>query len=284
MNYPPSIPSYKMAESCQRYKDKVTLITGGSSGIGKGLLEVFVRHGSKVVFCSNDEKQGKAVEKKINEAGYGGEATFVFADVTKESDVKHLVQETINKYGLLNCVINNAGYHPQYQTIDDITKEDFTKLFDLNVVGYFLISKYALPHLRKTEGNIINIASMDGHHAAGGSTSYVATKGAVLAMTRALAIDEAKYNVRVNSISPGATSSPLLLKMVDISPDPEQQMQRYKDVSVLGRIGQPEEMGMTALYLSADATFCTGIDIQVSGGTPLNYADKNMRKDKTLFI
>ncbi|XP_063399010.1 17-beta-hydroxysteroid dehydrogenase 14-like [Mytilus trossulus] len=259
-----------------RYKDKVTIITGGSSGIGKGCLQMFVRNGAKVVFCSNDENQGQAVEKELCESEKG-EAKFVYADMCSEEDVKNLVEQTVKRYGKIDCLINNAGTHPAFQPIDEFTSEDFRKLFDLNVLGYFRASKYALPYLRETEGNIINMASMSGQHSEKFAVTYAATKGAVSAMTRALAIDEAMYNVRVNAVSPGPTRTPLLVEVANQSPDTKARLQELANHSVLGRMGEPEEVALTCLYLAADATFCTGEEIQVCGGSGLNYANKNMR-------
>ncbi|CAC5368807.1 17-beta-hydroxysteroid dehydrogenase 14 [Mytilus coruscus] len=285
-----------------RYKDKVTVITGGSSGIGKGCATVFVQQGSKVVFCSYNEKEGKEAERELNDIG-PGEALFIFADVTKEDDIKNLINKAVERYGKIDCVINNAGQHPEYRTIDNYTAEEFRKLFEVNVLGYFLVSKYALPHLRKTEGNIINNSSMTAHTAAGWCSVYCATKykshsdlsltffssdantsnlqdsrkkGAVSAMTRALAIDEAKYNVRVNSFSGGNIDTPLSNQFINSTANPDETGQIFSNISLLGRRGTAEECGMTSLYLASDATFSTGIDIHVSGGAELNYACKNV--------
>ncbi|XP_063399132.1 17-beta-hydroxysteroid dehydrogenase 14-like [Mytilus trossulus] len=259
-----------------RYKDKVTVITGGSSGIGKGCATVFVQQGSKVVFCSYNEKEGREAERELNDIG-PGEALFIFADVTKEDDIKNLINKTVEKYGQIDCVINNAGQHPEYRTIDDYTAEEFRKLFEVNVLGYFLVSKYALPHLRKTEGNIINNSSMTAYTAAGWSSMYCATKGAVSAMTRALAIDEAKFNVRVNSFSGGNINTPLSNQFINSTANPDETGQIFSNISLLGRRGTVEECAMTCLYLASDATFSTGIDIHVSGGAELNYGCKNVK-------
>ncbi|CAG2205850.1 17-beta-hydroxysteroid dehydrogenase 14 [Mytilus edulis] len=223
-----------------------------------------------------NEKEGREAEKELNDIG-PGEAVFIFADVTKEDDIKNLINKTVEKYGQIDCVINNAGQHPEYRTIDDYTAEEFRKLFEVNVLGYFLVSKYALPHLRKTEGNIINNSSMTAHTAAGWSSMYCATKGAVSAMTRALAIDEAKFNVRVNSFSGGNIDTPLSNQFINSTANPNETGQIFNNISLLGRRGTAEECGMTCLYLASDATFSTGIDIHVSGGAELNYACKNVK-------
>lgn len=267
-----------MAEGL-RFNGKVTIVTGGSSGIGKGCAAVFVRNGSKVVICGNNEKEGKEAEAELNKDG-PGEVKFIFADVTKEENIKTLIDKTVETYGKIDCLINNAGWHPPYNTIDGYTADEFKSLFDLNVLGYFLVAKYALPHLRKTQGSIINNASMEGHFSSCWSSIYSTTKGAVQSFTKSLAVDEAKYNVRVNSISPGAILTPLADVFINSTTSPEKARQAMANISVLGRTGTPEECGMTCLYLAADATFCTGIDIQISGGAALNYGCKNVRSEE----
>lgn len=222
------------------------------------------------------DEQGKEAEDEINKIG-PGEATFIFADVTKEEDIQNLIKRTIDKYGRIDCVINNAGWHPPYTRIDHYTGDDLRYLLNLNVVGYFLVCKYALPHLRKTEGNIINNSSIGAHFGDAWSVGYDTSKGAVSSMTKALAIDEAKHNVRVNAISPGSIITPLAEEFLKNTPNPEATRQIFQDISLLGRQGTPEEVGLTCLYLATDATFCTGIDILITGGTSLNYGIKNMR-------
>ncbi|XP_063400909.1 17-beta-hydroxysteroid dehydrogenase 14-like [Mytilus trossulus] len=263
----------------QRYKDKVAVITGGSKGIGKGCVETFVKNGAKVVFCSRGEKEGKEVESEMNSLG-PGEAYFVQCDVTKESDIKNVIDQTVNRYGRIDCLINNAGQHPAHMPIDDFSADDFRKLLNTNVVNYFLFSKFALPHLRKTEGNIINDSSLVAQIGQQGAVTYVATKGAITAMTKALAIDEAKYNVRVNSVSPGNVWTPMWEAGANSFSDPEAAKKAGADAQLIGRYGTLEESGLAFLYLAADATFCTGIDLNLSGGAELNYANKNQKGEK----
>ncbi|XP_033026008.1 17-beta-hydroxysteroid dehydrogenase 14 isoform X4 [Lacerta agilis] len=159
-----------------------------------------VRHGAKVVFCApgSEGERGKVIEKELNDSAGPGEGRFEVCDVLRETDIKTLVSVTVELYGQLDCLVNNAGSHPPDQTIDDVSAQEFRSLMDLNVVSCFLAAKTALPHLRKTKGNIINIASLVGLIGQKYAVPYVATKGAVTAMTKAMAIDESKYGVRVN--------------------------------------------------------------------------------------
>ncbi|XP_076471402.1 L-fucose dehydrogenase-like [Babylonia areolata] len=265
-----------------RYKDKVTIVTGGSKGIGKGCVEVFVKNGSKVVFCARGEKEGAEVEAAMNAMG-PGEATFVKCDMSQEDQIKNLIDVTVAKYGRIDCLINNAGIHPPHKPIDDFTTDDVRELMNINFVSYFAASKYALPHLRKTQGNIINDGSLVAHLGQMWAVSYVATKGAIASMTRALAVDEAAHNVRVNMFSPGNVWTPLWEDAAKTTGDFETAIQGGRDCQLLGRFGTIEECGLVCMFLAADATFCTGIDIPVSGGAELNYGNKNMQGKENPF-
>ncbi|XP_067655897.1 17-beta-hydroxysteroid dehydrogenase 14-like [Haliotis asinina] len=265
-----------------RYKDKVTIVTGGSKGIGKGCVEVFVKNGSKVVFCSRGESEGKQLEQELNALG-PGEAYFVPCDVSKEDDIKNLIDKTVEKYGRIDCLINNAGSHPPFHTIDEFSADDFRSLLNLNLVSYFLTAKYALPYLRKTEGNIINDSSLVGQIGQTGAVTYVATKGGITSMTKALAVDESKYNVRVNSISPGNVWTPLWENAANNEKDTQGCIKGGADAQLLGRFGTIEECGQACLFLAAEGTFCTGIDLNLSGGAELNYGFKNMRERTGIY-
>jgi len=191
-----------------RYDGKVTIVTGGSKGIGEGCVRVFAAAGSKVVFCSRGADDGKALEAEVNATGVG-EAAFVKCDVTKPEDIQRLIDFAVEKYGRIDCLINNAGAHPDHRPIDGFSVEDFQALLNLNLVSYFAASKYALPHLRKVKGNIINMSSLVGKIGQVGAVTYCATKGGIDAFSRALAVDEAQFDVRVNTVSPGNVWTPM---------------------------------------------------------------------------
>src|SRR4051794_676188 len=260
-----------------RYKDKVTIVTGGSKGIGLGCVKVFVEEGgAKVVFCSRNEAEGRAVEAEMNKKG-PGTATFVRADMSKIDDVKKVIDFTAQKFGRIDCLINNAGWHPPHRSIDEFSVEDFRALLELNLVSYFAACKYALPHLRKVKGNIINMSSLVGAMGQSGATTYVATKGAITAFTKALAVDEAAHEVRVNAVSPGNIYTPLWQEAIDAAPDPARCRADGDAAQLLGRMGTIEEAGRLCLYLAAEATFTTGVDHIISGGAELAYGRKTRR-------
>jgi NAD(P)-dependent dehydrogenase (short-subunit alcohol dehydrogenase family) len=256
-----------------RYEGKVVIVTGGTKGIGEGCVRAFVGAGSKVVFCARDEAAGQKLAREVTAAG-PGEAVFIRCDVSRTDEVERLVDDTVARFGRLDCLVNNAGWHPPHQPIDAFTPADFRSLFELNVISVFTACRRALPHLRKTRGNIVNMSSLVGVMGQLHATTYVATKGAVTAFTKALAVDEAAHGVRVNSISPGNIYTPLWQEAIDAAPDPAQCRADGEAAQLLGRMGTIEETGRLCLFLAAEATFTTGVDHIQSGGAELAYGRK----------
>jgi len=256
----------------QRYKDKVCLVTGGSKGIGAGVVRVFVEAGAFVTIADLDDVNGHQLASEANSKTPS--ALFVKCDVTKSADLQNVIQATIQKFGRLDCVVNNAGVHPDHRAIDNFSVQDFRKLLDLNLVSAFELSQLALPHLRKTKGNIINIASLVGSMGQTGATTYVPTKAALVGLTKALAIDESKHGVRVNAVSPSNIWTHLWEQSVANAPNRDEIIQGGRDAQLMGRMGTPEEVGLLCLYLAADATFTTGVDHLITGGAELAYGKK----------
>jgi NAD(P)-dependent dehydrogenase (short-subunit alcohol dehydrogenase family) len=259
-----------------RYQDKVVIVTGGSKGIGEGCVRVFVEAGAKVVFCARNAVAGEALAREVTAKG-PGESHFVRGDVSKVDDLRALVEGTVRRLGRIDCLINNAGWHPPHKPIDDFAVEEFRELLDLNLVSIFAACKLALPHLRRTKGNIINMSSLVGTMGQIHATTYVATKGAITAFTKALAIDEAAHDVRVNSVSPGNVYTPLWQVAIDAAPDPARCRAEGEAAQVLGRMGTIEEAGKLCLFLAAEATFTTGVDHILSGGAELGYGRKTRK-------
>uniref|UniRef100_A0ACB8EWE4 Uncharacterized protein n=1 Tax=Sphaerodactylus townsendi TaxID=933632 RepID=A0ACB8EWE4_9SAUR len=182
-----------------RYPGKVVIVTGGTSGIGLAVVREFVRQGANVVFCSipSEAEKGKAIQRELQDSGCPGDAYFEVCDVRKEADIKRLISATLERYGCLDCLVNNAG-DARIDKIDDVTAQDVRNVMELNTLSILLASKYALPYLRETRGNIINMASIIGVIGLKNRVTYSLSKGAIIAMTKTLAIDESKYGVRVN--------------------------------------------------------------------------------------
>ena len=259
------------------FSGKTVIITGGTQGIGEGCARVFAAAGASVVIASPDDARGPGVAAAISDAG-PGRAHFVRCDVTADADREALVAGTVDRDGRLDCLVNNAGWHPPHKPIDDFTVDDFRSLLELNVVSVFALSKLALPHLRRTRGSIVNVASLVatiGQHYA---TTYVATKGAVKSFTKALAVDEAVHGVRVNSISPGNVYTPLWQEAIDAAADPAQCRADGEAAQWAGRMGTAEEVGRLCLFLAAAATFTTGVDHIISGGAEIGYGRKAIQR------
>jgi NAD(P)-dependent dehydrogenase (short-subunit alcohol dehydrogenase family) len=256
-----------------RYANKVTIITGAAQGIGAGCAHVFAAAGATVIVADRKEAEGRATTAMINAQGVGP-AHFIQTDVTQTEDIQRLIETTVAQFGRLDCVINNAGSHPPHKPIDEFSFDEFRALLDLNVMSVFAACKFALPHLRRTQGNIINIASLVGTLGQLHATTYVATKGAVAAFSKALAIDEARHGVRVNSVSPGNIWTPLWQEAVDASSNPAQTKADGEAAQWLGRMGTPEEAGRLCLFLAAEASFTTGVDHLLTGGAEIGYGRK----------
>jgi NAD(P)-dependent dehydrogenase (short-subunit alcohol dehydrogenase family) len=256
-----------------RYTDKIVIVTGGTTGIGKATVEVFAEAGATVVFCSHQAEGGEALAEAATRNG-PGRAEFVLCDVSIARDLEAMVRSVGEKHGRIDCLVNNAGWHPPHKPIDDFTVEEFRALLDLNLVSVFAASKAALPWLRKSGGAIVNLASLVAtigqHHA----TTYVATKGGVLALTKALAVDEAAYGVRVNAVSPGNVYTPLWQEAIEQSPDPGRTRADGEAAQPLGRMGTPREVARLCLFLAAEATFTTGADHLITGAAELGYGRK----------
>jgi NAD(P)-dependent dehydrogenase (short-subunit alcohol dehydrogenase family) len=254
--------------------DKVTIITGGSRGIGEGCARVFVAAGAPVVICARGEETGETLAGELTAKG-PGTCHFVRCDVTEPDDIKHLIEKTVQLHGRLDCLINNAGWHPPKRPIDGFSIEEFEDLIRLNLVSYFVACKYALPHLRETHGSIINMGSLVGSFGQEWSTTYVATKGGISAFTKALAVDEARHGVRVNTVLPGVILTPQAERFIASNPNPQAYRDYLYSWQWLGRPGTLEEAGQACLFLASDgASFITGIELNLSAGAELAYGIK----------
>ncbi|BCS35551.1 short-chain dehydrogenase [Luteitalea sp. TBR-22] len=252
-----------------RYGDRVVIVTGGSRGIGEGVVRAFVEAGSRVTIADIDAPTGEALARSL-----GGAATFARLDVRSDEEVGALIADVVAREGRLDCLVNNAGTHPPHLAIDDITPAAFRELLALNLVSQFVACRAALPHLRATRGCIINMGSLVGSLGQAHAVDYVTTKGAIAAMTRALAIDEARHGVRVNCVSPGNIDTPLWQSFAERAADPEAVRRDGAQAQWIGRLGTIDEVGRLCVFLAAEATYTTGVDHVISGGAELGYGRK----------
>ena len=252
-----------------RLQDKVALITGASSGIGRESALLFAQHGAKVVAVDVDEDRGAEVVEEIGKDG--GEAIFVRADVSKSSDVEAMVQRAEDRFGALHVLFNNAGIMHSDDGDAMATDESVWDLtMNVNLKGVFFGCKYGIPALRRAGGGaIINTASFVAHlGAATPQLAYTASKGGVLALTRELAVIHAREKIRVNALCPGPLRTELLMKFLDTE---EKQQRRLVHIP-MGRFGEAREMAQAALYLASDeSSFVTGSEFLVDGGITSAY-------------
>ena len=243
-----------------RLEGKVVLISGGARGQGATEARMMAREGARVVFGDILDEDGKKVEAEILEAG--NEATYVRLDVTKESDWRSVVQETVSRYAKLDVLVNNAGILIR-GSVEDTTEEEWDRVMAVNAKGVFLGTKCAIPAMRQAGGgSIINISSTAGLVGNRSEAGYIATKGAVRLFTKATAIEYAKENIRCNSVHPGAIDTPMVQ---DEGPD---RLREMMEEVPMGRIGTTEDIAYGVLYLASDeSSFVTGAELVIDGGT-----------------
>jgi len=243
-----------------RFKDKVAIVTGASRGMGRTIAIALGREGSKVVVVDINPGEGEEAVREIETLG--AEAMFVRADVSKRAEEEGMVAATLNRFDSIDVLVNNAGIHDAAPFIVE-TEELWQRMFAVNVMGTVLPSQAVVPEMmRRKKGRIVNISSKaavvgEPYHAA-----YSASKGAVLALTRAMAIELAPYKITVNAVCPGPTYTDMLLGATD-----DAQRKELTAIAPLGRLGQPEDIAGAVLYLaSEESDWCTGQALSVDGG------------------
>jgi NAD(P)-dependent dehydrogenase (short-subunit alcohol dehydrogenase family) len=252
-----------------RLATKVALITGGGSGIGKASSLLFAKEGAKVVVVDLKLDTAEATVDEIRKAG--GDAKAFAADVSKATDAEAMVRFAEESYGKLNVVFNNAGvFHPEDDSVTNTSEAIWDMVINVNLKGVFLGCQYAVPALlRAGGGSIINTASFVAiMGAAAPQIAYTASKGGVLAMTREIAVEFARKNIRANSLCPGPVETPLLAKLLS---DPARRNRRLVHIP-MGRFARAEEMANAALFLASDeSSFVTGTSFLVDGGISAAY-------------
>jgi len=253
-----------------RLDGKVTIITGGGSGMGKTAAELFAKEGARVVVSDVSEAAGEGVVNAVKAAG--GEATFVRADVSREDDARAMIQHAVATFGRVDALYNNAGIMPEADhSVIDTDVETWDKVMAVNVRGVFLGCKYAIPQmLEQGTGSIINIASFVATLGCSvPQDAYTASKGAVLALTRSLAVQFAGRGVRTNAISPGPIETPLLMDWL-LKDESAKALRLNRNPS--GRFGKPEEIVSVGIYLASDESRWTnGANFAIDGGITVNY-------------
>jgi NAD(P)-dependent dehydrogenase (short-subunit alcohol dehydrogenase family) len=253
-----------------RLSDKVIIVTGGGSGMGRTAAVMFAAEGAKVVVADFGEAGGRETERLVREAG--GEATFARVDISSEPDAKAMVDAAVDAYGRVDVLYNNAGIMPEEDhSVIDTPVEAWDRVMAVNVRGVFLACKHAIPPmLEQGSGSIINIASFVAILGCSvPQDAYTASKGAVLALTRSLAVQFAGRGVRTNAISPGPIETPLLMDWL-LKDEAAKQLRLARNPT--GRFGKPEEIVNVAIYLASDESRWTnGSNFVIDGGITVNY-------------
>ena len=244
------------------FTGKVALVTGGNAGIGRATAIEFAKHGAKVVITGRREKEGHEVIAEVK--ALGGDAIFAKTDVSKEKDVKAMIEQTLETFGRLDYAFNNAGIEETLTPLSNQTEETYDQIMDINVKGVWLSLKHEIPAMLKTGGGaIVNNSSIAGLMGFAMAPVYVASKHAVIGLTKSVALEYAKQNVRVNAVAPGSIETRMLR---DFASAPEVR-QMLEAGHPMGRIGQPKEVASTVIWLCSDgASFVTGQTLAIDGG------------------
>ncbi|MCM3783539.1 glucose 1-dehydrogenase [Neobacillus mesonae] len=244
-----------------RLDNKVAIITGAAGGMGKADALLFAQEGAKVAITDLQEEKIQEVVAEIKAAG--GEAIGFKHDVTSENEWIHVVNETVATFGKIDILVNNAGVSNATPFMD-LTVAGFEKTMSINVTSIFLAQKYVIPHMIEAGGgSIVNISSIAGLTGGSGAGPYTASKGAVRMLTKATAVDYAKFNIRANSVHPGYIETPMTLEMFK----DERMTQWFQSQTPLPRLGKPEDIARGVLFLASDeSSYITGVELPIDGG------------------
>lgn len=245
-----------------RLAEKIAIVTGAGSGIGRACALAFAREGGNVALVGR--RKGK-LDDLAHEIG--DSALVIVADVTKKSDIRRVIEQTVSHFGGVNVLLNNAGVL-HIGTAEEVTEEQWDETFNINVRALWLLSRAVLPAMRKAGGgSIINMASVLGINGARNRAAYAPSKGAVVLLTKCMAIDHGHENIRVNAICPSFVETELTAKVISHAPDPASVRKDRIAIHPIGRLGQPEDIAGLAVYLSSDeSSWVTGAVFPLDGG------------------
>ena len=254
-----------MVAELKRLEGKVAVITGAGAGIGRASALLFAREGAAVMIADLESEAGEETVAQIRREG--GVAASVQVDVSESVDVERMVRTTVESFGRIDVLFNNAGVNFP-ATVVDITEEAWQRSLDVNLKGVMLGCRHAIPEMLKTGGgSIINTASMLGLVASPRQAPYSAAKGAVVMLTRQVAIDYAQQNIRVNCLCPSEVNTEMNRRFIEQSPNPRAELRRVLARIPLDRMAEPEEIASAALFLASDdSSYITGVALPVDGG------------------
>lgn len=253
------------------FLNKVVLVTGAGSGIGRATAVLFAEKGAKVAISAlppDTRQSGEVTLELVRKAG--SEGIFIIGDVSSAADAERMIKETVDAFGRIDILVNNAGIVIPGR-VDDMSEEDFDKTMAVNVKGTFLVSKYAVLQMKKQGGGVIvnnaSNAALKGH---ADRSAYCASKGAIVSLTKAMAADYIGYNIRVNCVCPGTTATPAVLEKINMAADPEAMKAAFIEGQPIGRLGKPEEIAHAILFACCDeAAFMAGNILVIDGGATI---------------
>lgn len=248
------------------FDGKVVIVTGGALGIGRATALEFAREGARVAIADVNEEAGRAVEAEIGDA-----SLLVVADVARMDECRRVVSETVAAFGGVDVLFNNAGIQPpdSYRNVEDTPEEMWDRILDVNLKSYYMMSKFAIPEMRKRGGGaIINTASVQGLQSQNLVPAYAASKGGVLSLTRQMALDYAAENIRVLAVNPGTIDTEMVRTVARMEAgDPDETIEGWGKGHPIGRVGQGVDIANAVLFLASDkASFMTGEHLNVDGG------------------
>ncbi len=246
------------------FQNKVALVTGGAMGIGGAVAMLLAQRGAKILIVDRAETEGLKTASDISPIG--GDIAFFKADVANIQNCSDAVNKAIELYGKLDIVSNNAGIQ-RYGTVESTPENEWDDVMNINLKSVFYICKYAIPHLKKTRGTIVNMTSVQAFATQRGVAAYTTSKHALIGLTRSMAIDYARDGIRVNCVAPGTVDTPMLKFAASLDPDPESVYETCRNMHPLGRIARAEEVAEVVAFLaSTKASFVTGACYLVDGG------------------
>lgn len=246
-------------------QNRTALITGAGSGIGRAMALLFAREGARIFAADLSGDDARETARMVSEGG--GDAEALAVDVSRSADVQGMIDGCLRRFGRIDILCNNAGVGST-QTVVDTPEDLWDRVFEVNVRGIFLGCKYGIPPMTEAGGGVIvNTASVAGLVGLRNRAAYCASKGAVVSLTRAVAVDHVSQNIRCNCICPGTVDSPWVGRLLEQAPDPQAERAALTARQPMGRLGQPEEIAQAALYLAADTgSFITGSALVIDGG------------------